>query len=98
MNNENSNQNISPDVRQNIYLIFKEALNNALKHSSGDTIKVTFSQIGKNYVLSIHDNGKSQSTTYNSGLGMSNMQMRADLIGAKLEINKDQGFEVKVTF
>ena len=87
---------LAPDVRQNIYLIFKEALNNALKYSNGNQINIKLKQASDSLSLSIKDNGtKSQIKT--SGLGISNMKMRAKRINGDLSLNNNDGFEVLLT-
>lgn len=102
---------ISPDVRQNIYLVFKEAIANILKHSNGDTIFVHLKSERKKRILTVRDNGtltqelKDKISTIKdlkdsdiSGLGLSNMQMRTKNINAELTINTRNGFEIKVIF
>lgn len=91
----NTNTGIAPDVRQNIYLIFKEALNNAMKYSNGDTVDIELQMSKKKVFLSIKDNG-TVTDLKTSGLGLSNMQMRAKKIGGKLEIITVDGFEVRL--
>jgi hypothetical protein len=95
--NESSNltSTLAPDIRQNIYLIFKEALNNSLKYSNGNQVWVSLSQVGKNILLSVKDNGTAAKIK-TSGNGISNMKMRAKKIDAKLEIINIDGFEVRL--
>ena len=87
---------LAPDLRQNIYLIFKEALHNAIKHSSGDKINIKLTQTSNHLSLSITDNGTS-SVIKSSGLGLSNMKMRAKRINGDLSISNENGFEVLLT-
>lgn len=87
---------IPPDVRQNVYLIFKEALNNALKYSNGDQIWIKFQPSGKSIRLSIKDNGTVENIK-TSGTGLSNMKMRAKRIGGQIEIKTHNGFEILLT-
>lgn len=86
---------LAPDIRQNVYLIFKEALNNAMKYSNGDIVNVSLIQSGKSITLSIHDNG-SLKAIKTSGTGISNMKLRAKRIGGQLVIGTTDGFLVKV--
>lgn len=83
--------------RQAIYLLFKEALTNILRHS--DATKVRISIIHKKAYLKliIHDNGSPQSVNDKSGQGMLNMKMRAESIQGKLDIRYDKGFVVELT-
>lgn len=78
-------QNINPDTRQQLYLIFKEAINNIAKHSRATTVKITYKQQGNNFELVIQNNNhtrEAESHVY-SGQGLKNMQMRAKKIGAR---------------
>ena len=90
-------QNLPTHVRQNIYLIFKEAVTNAAKHTNGDTVTVGLKQSVEGFEMRICDNGQVQEKMYKTtGLGTSNMQMRAEKIGGRLEISRGNGFCVVV--
>jgi signal transduction histidine kinase len=91
-------KNISSQLRQNLYLICKEAITNAAKHTNGDRMEVRFVKSGrKGLIMTIYDNGKFvQKGHKTTGLGMSNMQMRAEQIGASFEINTQNGFLIRV--
>ena len=49
-------QNIAPEIRQQLYLIFKEAINNIAKHSEATLVKVYYNQQGKKFNLRIQNN------------------------------------------
>ncbi len=83
------------DVKENIYLIFKESVNNVVKHSDADKLEITFSFSGKTYELIIRDNGTKVKTDRKSGQGLRNIRMRADRIGSAVEIHTNGGFTVK---
>lgn len=85
---------IEPDTRQNIYLIFKEAITNLVKHSNGTKADIEFTLTKKIIRLRIYDNGDSNEILKSEGLGLKNMNMRAEKIGGKLQIKHDKGFEV----
>ena len=89
-------QFISPDLRQNFYLVFKEAVTNLLKHSNGDKAKIYFGKENSKLVLKVFDNGSNNEIAKSDGLGLENMKMRADKVGGKLTINNKDGFEVKL--
>lgn len=94
---EDMQAHLQPDVRQNIYLIFKEAVTNAFKYSNGDKMQVRLEHNSNNIMMTVIDNGTLNSNKIKtSGTGMSNMLLRAKLIGAKLEISHGQNFEVKL--
>lgn len=85
------------DVKENVYLIFKEAMNNVVKHSNADKVNVTFSFTGRIYELLIHDNGNQIKRDRKSGQGLRNIKMRAERIGSAIEIYSNGGFTVKAT-
>ena len=85
---------ISPEVRQNIYLIFKEAITNIIRHANAQHVVINFSQESDRVVLSIHDNGTIQLSGSPDGQGISNMKMRAAKIGGKLSISSENGFHI----
>lgn len=74
------------DQRKNIYLVFKEALNNALKYAECNLINVDLHVVNKEIVLSIRDNGKGISQLRREGNGLRNMKMRAAEINGKIRI------------
>jgi signal transduction histidine kinase len=83
------------DVKENVYLIFKEAINNVVKHSNATLVNVTFEFSGKIYELVIHDNGNQIIGDRKSGQGLRNIKMRAERIGSVVEIVSNGGFTVK---
>ena len=88
---------IRPDIRQTVYLVFKEAVTNALKHSTGDQINIALDLTGKGFGLTVHDNGAvDTSTIKKSGLGLSNMQARAEKVDADFSLSYDDGFRVEL--
>ncbi len=87
---------IDPEKRQNIYLIFKEALTNILKHSDASQVDVVFEKQQNQLRLLIHDNGSQTPQSNSDGMGMSNMAMRAKNIGATLTAGYEKGFQVEL--
>jgi signal transduction histidine kinase len=85
-----SNIKLSMLARKNIYLIFKEALNNAAKHADAQNIEVKLTKQNSNLIIEINDDGLGfeQMTSKRNGIG--NMKSRAIEIGASLTINSDQ--------
>lgn len=91
-------KNVPTQIRQNLYLICKEAITNTAKHSTGNQLKIQFSKHQrKGILLTIHDNGEVKKSTHQSaGLGLSNMHLRAEQIKGKLEISVDDGFLIRL--
>jgi signal transduction histidine kinase len=86
------------EARRNIYMIFKEAVNNLLKHSGCTEIKIRLSVEPGMLRLQVEDNGKGlDPEKAKRGHGLSNMHARAADIKGKLIISSEQGVGTQVT-
>jgi len=74
--------------RRDFYLIYKEALNNIAKYAEGKNVWINLTSHNNKIELVIKDDGRGFdiSKANNKGNGLSNMQKRADAIGAKFDI------------
>ncbi len=78
---------LNTEQKKAIYLIFKEAVNNALKYASAEHIQVTISKQQNQVEMSISDDGKGfVVASGNKGNGLTNMQNRARELGGETEI------------
>lgn len=87
---------IDPEKRQTIYLIFKEAITNIIKHSDGTHVTIKFIQEKNKIMLSVHDNGNKKTVMHSDGLGVSNMKMRAEKVGGNLATLHEDGYTVEL--
>ncbi|MEZ5040236.1 MAG: histidine kinase [Saprospiraceae bacterium] len=89
---------ISPDLRQNLYFIGKEAITNVAKHSDAANVTILIRQQNGNYDMHIQDNGQclAQTPSHPVGLGLSNIKWRAKQLGAKLSFQNSNGFEISL--
>ncbi len=78
----------SDDIEFGFYRIAQEAIHNAFKHSGASRIHVELFEDNESMALSVVDNGcgLERSQEHNRG-GLFNMQTRAALFGARLEID-----------
>jgi signal transduction histidine kinase/ligand-binding sensor domain-containing protein len=78
---------LTNEQRRNLFLVSKEALNNALKHSSATTISFSASVVDHRISFSITDNGKGfvQTKMREGANGLRNMQQRMKEIGGDIE-------------
>jgi len=87
------------DVKQNLYLIFKEAINNSIKH--GNCKHITLEANFRNDVLeiSVTDDGKGfdETKTY-KGNGLKNMESRASQIGGRIKIKSSAESGTSIRF
>jgi signal transduction histidine kinase len=93
------NLNLEMTKRKNFYLIFKEAVNNALKYSEARNLWVDISSESQYLVLTIKDDGKGFDTSNIKantsatlgGNGLQNMQIRAKEADAAFQIESKAG-------
>jgi signal transduction histidine kinase len=84
--------NLTIRQRKAIYLISKEAINNAFKSSACNNLYYHLTANGSKWQLRIQDDGKGFTPAENTGgNGLRNMQARADEIGAKFSIQSQSG-------
>ena len=84
------------DVRRQIYLIFKEAVNNCVRHSGCTQVSISMVVERGELKLEVSDNGKGIVADENSearggGHGLGSMKQRAAEMGGKLEIESSRG-------
>lgn len=90
------------DVKYAFIAIAKEAVNNAVKHSNGDEIRIIVREHPAFYQLEIMDNGtsvdeRSLSGETGDGIGIKNIKERVAAIGGIMRIKVDDGFRIFVT-
>jgi signal transduction histidine kinase len=85
---------LPPDLRHNIFLIVKEALTNALKHSGAGEVQVHAKISGPTLEILVRDDGKGfdpASLVEGRRNGLGNMRRRAEVIGARLDLQSAVG-------
>lgn len=81
---------LTPEQRRTIYLIFKEGLNNIIRHSRCTQVELTCKQEKNVFEFVLQDNGRGFDVSCkNNGHGLGNMQQRARAVGANLEIRSE---------
>ena len=81
---------LEPEVRRDVFLIFKEAVNNIVRHSACGKATIDLSVEGGWLVLSVSDNGKGVDGAA-EGEGLASMRRRAADFGGTLEIISANG-------
>lgn len=92
-------RNIEMEKRKDVYLILKEAINNAIKYSECKNLWVKGDIENGKIKISVKDNGKGFDLNgKNSRNGLGNMQKRAENIGGRLNIYSEinQGTTVQL--
>ena len=79
---------ILPEVRHNIFLAFKEAVNNVVKHAQATEARVKLQLAPDKFILSVEDNGRGFSGAAEKTLrnGLKNMRRRLADVQGEFEI------------
>lgn len=95
---EDNQKLLKIDFRQNVIMIVKEAINNAVKYSECSQIDVNISYKSNLFELIVKDYGRGfDIENVKIGNGLKNIKMRSETIGGKIEFMSQQGFSVKFT-
>lgn len=90
-------QKLPVDVRQNLFLILKEAVNNIAKHSNATEVDIELKEEKSRLSLIISDNGANcKIKEFSVGHGLKNMKMRAEKIKADIQYEQKEGFTIKI--
>ena len=88
----------SSDKEVALYRIVQEMLNNALKYANASKIEVQLLNKEGRLELFVSDDGKGfdmeevkRQTPSDHGFGLKNIESRADMINAKMELNSAEG-------
>jgi signal transduction histidine kinase len=83
---------LTSEIRHNLFLVAKEALNNIVKHSGASEVRVRLRMKNALLTLEIDDNGKGfQTTAQRRGNGLANMENRVCDVGGRLELVSQTG-------
>lgn len=89
---------LSMEGRKNIYLIFKECINNILKHAFAKHITVAIERSSHQIILTITDDGKGfDINAQNNRNGLRNLKKRASEIDGNVEIRSKPGDGTTIT-
>ena len=91
---------IPQTFQEGIYYIATEALNNALKHAFSERISVSIEASKQQFRLEVRDFGRGfkLDESLDLGMGLSNMQERAAVLGGQLEIESPADGGTRVVF
>lgn len=85
-------RSLSQMVRQNFFLIFKEAVNNAARYASGPHMRITLT-FGPEIVLQVsnaYDGSRMKMKSYQGGQGLQHMRLRAEKMKGALEVRAEE--------
>jgi two-component system sensor histidine kinase UhpB len=86
------------DKRKNIYLIFKEAINNIVKYSKSTQVLINVKRVDRTIEFEIADNGIgfTEGQGEHKGNGLKNMKQRASQLNGTITIKSKPGEGTKI--
>jgi len=94
---EESTLALGPDLRRELYLVFKECIHNAVKHSECERVEVALKVEGGRLILAVKDDGRGFDPGQEvDGHGLASMARRAERLGGAFQVDSatDQGTTV----
>lgn len=81
------------EIRHELFLAYKEALNNVVKHASATEIQINMTVEPAQFQIRIADNGKGfePAAVNASGSGLKNMRQRLAGVGGQFELSTKVG-------
>lgn len=98
---------LTAEIRHNLFLAFKEALNNVVKHAGATEVRISLEVRTRDFVLLLRDNGRgfdrhqppsTEPGRIASGNGLRNIERRLAHIGGRFEISSEFGKGTSVSF
>ncbi len=99
---------VTAEVRHHLFLAFKEALHNVVKHAAASEVSVSLTTTNRSFTLAGRDNGRGfdpkticetkSAEGGRSGNGLTNMRLRLEKIGGRCEIQSAPGVGTEVRF
>jgi signal transduction histidine kinase/ligand-binding sensor domain-containing protein len=92
---EKQNTRLGTEVRKQVYLVFKESINNIARHSQCSAAEIELSLSQGSLWLTIADNGQGFDADHKEngygGNGLRSMRERAESLGGRLEVESRRG-------
>jgi signal transduction histidine kinase len=89
---------LGADVRRQVFLIYKEALNNVVRHSAATEATIELRVTGQSLALKLSDNGRGFDVkTPAEGQGVTSLKARAHQLGGTLDVRSSPGSGTTLT-
>ncbi len=95
---EGPDRPLDPATKRDIYLMLREALNNAIKYAKARHIDVCFHTSAHQVEFEVKDDGVGMDIRSGSGHGLGNMRTRAQRIGGRMDIESAAGAGTRIGF
>jgi signal transduction histidine kinase len=76
------------DARRQLFLAFKEAITNVLKHAKATKVELSAQVVAGEFILIIQDDGRGFDTSaVSTGMGLESVRQRAKTLGGKCDVS-----------
>jgi signal transduction histidine kinase len=98
---------LTAETRHNLFLAYKEALNNVVKHAGATEVRISVEVRSHDFILLLRDNGRgfdreqppsNEGGRIASGNGLRNIEGRISRIGGRCEISSQFGKGTVISF
>ena len=94
----NQNAKINAEVRREVFLVFKEGINNIARHSGCQTAAAALKIERGTIILRLKDDGHGfDQANANYGQGLESIRRRAEKLGGQVEIISERGVGTTMT-
>jgi len=90
-------ETLSSAVRQGLYLVILEALNNVIRHAHARHVQVTVNGGSDSVALEVRDDGVGIHEPYVSGLGITSMRSRVQALGGTFDLAREPAGGTRLT-
>lgn len=91
------NESLTMQQRRDLFLIFKEAVNNTAKYAGAARVEISLQKENEKIVLQVKDDGKGFETTTAGGNGLNNIRARAAALQGTAQIISSPGKGTTIT-
>lgn len=95
---------LTSQMRHHLFLCFKEALNNVVRHAAADAVTITLHLTGRTLTIQVADNGAglnappADTHRISTGHGLENMRQRMAELGGRFSLERVEDRETVITF
>ncbi len=95
---DGSDRMLDPATKRDIHLMFREALNNAVKYAQAAHIDIVFRSDPEQVCFEVKDDGVGMDAMEGKGHGLTNMRARAQRMNGQLDVDGRSGTGTRVSF
>jgi signal transduction histidine kinase len=99
MDGLDENLEVPGEIRQHLFMVFKEAIHNIEKYADARRCEVNLQVVGKNFIMRIRDDGRgADGIIRGTGQGWKNMEARAKELDGSVQISSAPGQGTEILF